>query len=136
MKSEDLLKGHSGVALLLAVAALTLSAPAAADTLDAEALSGLVSGHTWKQVNTVGGGYLYWAWNSDGSVCLRDDKTGPCMDTGRWKLDRDSVCHELSWWGKSGGFNVRCYRVASKGDGRYEMIPVDGVTTFEFAVAE
>ena len=136
MKSGDLLKGHCGVALLLAVAAFSLSAPAAADTLDAEALSGLVSGHTWKQVNTVGGGYLYWAWNTDGAVCLRQEATGSCMDTGRWKLDGDSVCHELSWWGKSSGSNVRCYRVAGKGEGHYEMIPVDGVTTFEFAVAE
>ena len=125
-----------GAALLLAFAAFSLPAPAAADTLDAKTLSGLVSGHTWKQVNTVSGGYLYWAWNTDGAVCLRQAATGSCMDTGRWKLDGDSVCHELSWWGKSSGSNVRCYRVAGKGDGHYEMIPVDGVKTFEFTIPE
>jgi hypothetical protein len=56
------------------------------------------------------------------------------MDTGRWKLNGDSVCYDLSWWGKSGGYNARCVRVSGKGDGRYEMIPVDGVTTFDFTI--
>ena len=134
MKRENILKGHSGVALLLAFAAFSLCAPVAADNLDAKTLSGLVSGHTWQQENTVGGGYLYWVWNSDGSVCLREEKTGSCMDTGRWKLDGDSVCYELSWWGKSGGYNARCNRVAGKGGGRYEMVPVNGVTTFPFTI--
>lgn len=134
MKSENVLKGRSGAALFFAIAAFSLCAPVAADTLDAKTLSGLVSGHTWQEVNSVGGGYLYWAWNPDGSVCLRQEATGSCMDTGRWKLDGDSVCYELSWWGKSGGYNARCNRVASKGDGRYQMIPVDGVTTFDFTI--
>ena len=134
MKSENILKGHSGAALVLAIAAFSLYSPVAAGTLDAKTLSGLVSGHTWQQKDTVGGGYLYWEWNSDGSVCLRQEKTGSCMDTGRWKLDGDSVCYELSWWGKSGGYNARCNRVAGKDAGHYEMVPVDGVTTFPFTI--
>lgn len=133
MKAKKVLKGHSGAALLLAFAAFSLCAPVTADTLDAKTLSGLVSGHTW-QSKYGGGGYLYWAWNSDGAVCLRQEASGSCMDTGRWKLDGDSVCYELSWWGKSGGYNARCYRVAGKGKGHYEMIPVDGVTTFPFTI--
>jgi hypothetical protein len=135
MKSENLLHGHSSAALLLAFAAFWLCAPAAADTLDAKTLSGLVSGHTWKQENPniASGGYRYWEWNADGSVCMREDAAS-CMDTGPWKLDGDSVCYELSWWGKSTGYNARCWRVADKGDGRYEMIPVDGVTTFRFTI--
>ena len=136
MKSECALKGHSGVALLLAFAAFSLCAPAAADTLDAKALSGVVSGHTWQEKNIAGAGYLYWTWNSDGSVCLRQEPTGSCMDTGSWKLDGDSVCYDLSWWGKSGGYNARCFRIADKGGGHYEMIPVSGVTTFEFTIPE
>ncbi len=134
MKSENVLKGHFGAALLLAFAAFSLCAPVTAETLDAKALSGLVSGHTWQEQNVVSGGYLYWEWKSDGSVCMRQEASGSCMDTGRWKLDRDSVCYELSWWGKSGGYNARCYRVAGKGPGRYEMVPVDGVTTFPFTI--
>jgi hypothetical protein len=125
----------TGAALLLAFAAFSLPAPAAADTLDAKTLSGLVSGHTWQE-RSISGTDLYWAWDSDGSVCLREEKTGPCMDTGRWKLDGDSVCYDLSWWGKSGGYNARCFRIADKGGGHYEMIPVSGVTTFEFTIPE
>ena len=133
MKSQNVLKGRSGAALVLAFAAFSLCAPVAADTLDAKALRNLVSGHSWQQVN-ISGGYLYWTWNPDGSVCLRQEATGSCMDTGRWKLDGDSMCWELSWWGKSGGYNAKCIRVAGKGDGRYQMIPVDGVTTFDFTI--
>ena len=119
------------------ISVLLLSAgPASAETLDAKTLSGLVSGHTWKSERLVGPGSLYWEWKPDESVCLRQEATGSCMDTGRWRLDGDSLCYELSWWGKSSGLNARCVRAARKGDGRYEMIPVNGVTPIEFTIAK
>jgi len=136
MKSQNVLKGHLGPATLFASAAILLCSPVSAETLDAKAVGGLVSGHVWQQKRLAGSGFMYWAWNADGSVCLRDEKAGSCIDTGRWRLDRDSVCWELSWWGKSDGYNVRCVRVGAKGKGRYEMVPVDGVTNIEFTIAK
>ena len=119
----------------ISVSFLTVS-PVSAETLDAKRLSGLVSGHTWQSGSLVGPGHLYWEWKPDKSVCLRQEATGSCMDTGRWKLDGDSLCYEFSWWGKSSGLNARCVRAVNKGDGRYEMIPVDGVTPIGFTIAK
>jgi len=136
MKSLDISKWRPGAAALFVPAAFFLCSPVSADTLDAKTVGGLVSGHTWQQKRLAGSGFMYWAWSSDGSVCLKNEMAGSCIDTGRWKLDRDSVCWELSWWGKSDGVNSRCVRVAAKGDGRYEMVPVDGVTKIEFTIAK
>ena len=124
------------ITLFVAFAAFFLSAPVAAGTLDAKALNGLVSGHSWQVQSVSGPGHVFWAWKSDGSLCLQQEATGSCIDSGRWKLNGDSVCYELSWYGKSGGYNARCVRVVSKGDGHYQMVPVDGVTPFNFTVAK
>jgi len=136
MKSLDISKWRSGCAAMFVPAAFFLCSPVSADTLDAKVVGGLVSGHVWQTKRLAGSGFMYWAWGSDGSVCLRQEKAGSCIDTGRWRLERDSVCYELSWWGKSEGITSRCVRVAAKGEGRYEMVPVDGVTNIEFTIAK
>ena len=127
--------GIAGAAALIAAAIFLPCSPASAEALDAAAVGKLVSGSTWQQKGWSGPTYIYWTWNPDGSVCLRDEKAGSCIDTGRWRLDGNSVCYELTWWGKSYGMSARCFRVAAKGDGRYDMLLVDGVTPIEFTIA-
>jgi hypothetical protein len=134
MKAAIVQRRFAVSAALIATAMLLPCSPVSAETLDAKAVGGLVSGRTWVQKRFSGPGYFYWSWKSDGSVCLKDEKAGSCIDTGRWRLERDSVCYELSWWGKSYGMTARCLRIEAKGEGRYDMVPVDGVTPIEFTV--
>ena len=62
----------------------------------------------------------YWTWNSDGAVCLRlNDKTGTCADTGKWRLEGERVCYELTWYGEAYQLKSACFRIADKGQDRY-----------------
>jgi hypothetical protein len=122
--------------LLISAICLPSSAIAAA-TLDAKAARDLISGHMWQQKRIAGPGYIYWSWKSDGTVCLRlDEKTGSCADTGRWKLDGDRMCYEITWWEKSSGGNSGCFRIVNKGNGRYETLQDNGLTLYVFTIAE
>ena len=119
----------------LVLATCLLTTQAAAENLDAKAARSLISGRTWQM--KLGSGYAFWSWKSDGSVCLRVDDTDPkCADTGTWKLDGERLCYELTWWGKSGGYNVACFRISDQGKGRYGALQDNGLNLFEFTVAK
>lgn len=122
---------------LISFFTLCANLPAAAATLDAKAASSLISDHMWQQPQPHGNGQIYWSWKSDGSVCLRTDgKTGKCADTGRWQLDGDRLCYELTWYGASMGRKSACFRIADKGKDLYEALQDNGLTLFNFSVVK
>jgi hypothetical protein len=108
---------------------------AAEATLDAKAAKTLISNRLWQQQQAHGPGKVYWSWASDGSVCLRtDDPHGRCADTGRWNLEGDRICYELTWWGASVGRKSACFRIVDMGKGRFDAIQDSGFSLFEFSV--
>jgi hypothetical protein len=114
--------------ILLLLAAL-LSAHAQSE-LPSEQLKPLVSGRTWAiafygdlsdKMRTA-----YWDFQRDGRVCARLANNPPgskCADTGSWRLDGDTLCWELSWFGKSDGFDKACGRARPSGD-NYQFVNV------------
>jgi len=124
------------LALAMLVLALTSAAAGAAETLDAGAAKALIVNRTWQQQQAHGPGKVYWTWKSDGSVCLRTDgPKGKCMDTGKWKLEDNRMCYELTWWGASVGRKAACFRIAGKDKNRYEAVQDTGFSLFEFSAA-
>jgi hypothetical protein len=122
---------------LLALLASVSSVQAFAANLDATATKVLTNNRMWQQPQAHGSGQLFWAWKSDGTVCLRTDgKTSKCADTGKWKLEGDRLCYELTWWGKSSGRNSACFRVHDRGKGKYEAIQDNGLELFHFSVLQ
>ena len=116
--------------LMLARATAALAAP---EPLDAGAAKALIVNRTWEQQAAHGPGKVYWTWKSDGSVCLRTDgPKGKCMDTGKWKLEDNRMCYELTWWGASVGRKAACFRITDKDKNRYEAIQDTGFSLFEF----
>jgi hypothetical protein len=110
---------------------------AAAEPLDAEAAKRLVSNRLWQQQQAHGPGKVYWSWKSDGSVCLRTEAPrGKCADTGRWKLEGERMCYELTWWGASVGRKAACFRIVAQGKGRFEALQDTGFSLFEFSVVK
>jgi hypothetical protein len=103
--------------------------------LDAQAAKLLIADRVWRQQQAHGPGMVSWTWKADGSVCLRtDEESRDCADAGRWTLQDNRACYELTWWGKSVGRNAACFRIVDKGKGRYEALQNSGFTLFEFSV--
>ena len=123
---------------LFAAAAVAFSALAKDSEhkfVDGKTVKAVASGHKWESKKVAIGGYAYWEWKSDGSVCMRhEDKSGNCMDTGKWKMDGDRLCWQLEWYGGDLGFKSNCVRLSDKGKGRYLGIDDQGSTMFDFTV--
>jgi hypothetical protein len=120
---------------LAAAAACLTAAPVAAATLDAKAAQALAAEHTWQIKKPRGPGNDFWSWKADGSVCVRlGEKTGKCADTGKWRLDGERICYELTWWGAQNGLKSTCFRVDDQGKGRYAALEDNGLTMFEFSL--
>ncbi len=125
------------IPLTISFFALCSGLQAQENFLDAKAARSLISDQTWQQKFMTGPGGVLWSWKSDGSVCLRTEgKNSKCADTGRWKLDRERLCYELTWWGASENRKSACFRISNQGLGYYNAIKDDGVTAFEFSVAK
>jgi hypothetical protein len=108
-----------------------------ATALDAKAVKTLVANRVWQVTRPRGPGYDYWSWNSDGSVCLRlGEKSGKCADTGRWRLEGERFCYELTWWGESYGLKSSCFRISDQGRGRYGWLSDNELITYEFSVVK
>jgi len=128
------------VAVFLALAVFAGPAPAqkasqVEKVLDATAARKLLSDRLW-HLKPAGGTLYYWTWKSDGSVCVRFwDPNAKCDDTGKWKLDRNRVCYELTWWGESLKFRSACFRIVDRGEGRYGAIEDNDLPFFDFTVA-
>ena len=121
MKSRHLLL-HSGLAILLGLGVgLPADGQTVAKTLDAAEVRSLTMGRTWEA--KAGPTTSYWTWNADGTVCLRlNEKTGKCADTGKWRLDDERICYELTWYGEAYQLKSACFLIADKGAGRYAWI--------------
>jgi hypothetical protein len=121
--------------LTILLLAMAFGLQAEAPPLDAKAARDLVSDRQWQQPQAHGSGQLFWSWKADGSACLRTDGAGgQCADTGRWTLEGNRMCYELTWWGKSSGRNPACFRILDKGNARFEAMQDNGLTLFEFTV--
>jgi hypothetical protein len=134
---DNAVRSRSRAFVLAAMAVFLISAAqhAEAGALDAAAVKNLVSGHTW-QVKFGSGVVAFWSWKSDGTLCPRQDKDGDCVDNGTWKLDGGRLCYELTYLGGSEGWKSNCLRIVDHGQGRYEALQDNGLTFWEFAVAE
>lgn len=135
MKSRHLLF-HTFLAIVFGFGAgLPADAQPAVKTLDAEEVRSVTMDRTWE---AKAGTTAYWTWHSDGAVCLRlNDKTGTCADTGKWRLDGQRVCYELTWYGEAYQLKSACFRIADKGEGHYAWM-LGGPSEFirEFTVLQ
>ena len=137
MKSRHLLLNTCLAIVFELGAGQPADAQKAARALDAAEVRSVAMDRTWeakpggRRATTT----QYWTWNSDGSVCLRlNEKTGNCADTGKWRLDGERVCYELTWYGQAGRGKSLCFGIAEKGGGRYAWILENGELTREFTV--
>ena len=122
--------------LLLSFCALCAASQAWAEDLDAKAARSLVADRVW-QWKVPHGGFNYWTWKGDGSVCFQlEARKTKCADTGRWTLDEGRLCYELTWWGGSLGRKNACFRISHRGNGQYEAVADNGLTFMEFSVVE
>jgi hypothetical protein len=130
------IRTHSIPGLLLSFCALCTASQAFAETLDAKAARSLVADRVW-QWKVPHGGYNYWSWKGDGSVCFQlEARNAKCADTGTWTLDGGRLCYELTWWGGSVGRKVACFRISDHGKGQYEAVSDNGLTFMDFSVVE
>jgi len=137
MKSDISIQRRWAGAALLACAASLLSLPAMAENLDAKSARNLISGHMWAIKSSISSSPHHWTWNADGTVCTRIyEKTGPCVDTGTWRLEGARMCFQLTWWGSDSGFQFGCYRITDLGKARYGALQDNGLTFFEFTVVK
>ena len=120
----------------LAVATVAIAKDGDKKVLDASAVKALISNHILKSKQvTAGSGYNYWAWKSDGSVCMRlASKKGTCDDKGRWKLDGDRLCWELEWFGNDLKLKSACVDVTDQGKGHYLATDKSGTILLDFTV--
>ena len=110
----------------LLLAAFAAGAPLAASgqaELDADKLKALLAERTW--VVAFYGDLTdklriaYWDFNADGTVCVRlasNPPKSPCGDTGKWRLEGNSLCWDLGWFGKQNQFQSVCGRARPHGD--------------------
>jgi hypothetical protein len=131
-------------ATLLAAALVSVPAHAqvgaqksAVRVLDAKAARDLTRDRVWQVKRPRGPGYDFWSWKSDGSVCLHlGERTGNCADTGRWWLDGQRVCYELTWWGAGNLMKSGCFRIAAQGKGQFAWLTDNEWTMQEFTIAQ
>jgi len=117
---------HRALAMYLVVAMFSIfmiqpATSAEPQALNKDALTKLALQGTW-QTERFG----HWSWGEDNSVCLRllglDED---CSDNGTWKIDKDVLCYELTWWGESYQIRKNCFTVVSVDSGRYEALYYD-----------
>lgn len=113
-----------------ALASLT-SAPAysqSAIPIAGEALKALANGRSWG-ISYYGDPTnpaltMVWDFRKDGSVCARSPggkKGDKCMDQGKWSVNGEVLCWELSWMGEAGGFKADCFSVRRVDNDQYQM---------------
>lgn len=120
--------------------------PGLADTLDSVAIAKLVDNNTWhlNWAACMGGSdgcRTFWDFGSDGTVCARaidakrDDK---CADEGKWRIEENKLCWELTWFGGGEGFKSVCVLIEKASDGNYETTRAGGfgIKFFQFAIAQ
>ena len=130
---------QSTMMITIACAMLTLftNTPLVADTLNAEAVKGVLVGKIWVAKGLTGPAENYWEWEENGSLCLRVFKeSGNCDDVGSWKLEADRVCYNLAWWGAYTGHASQCVRVSEPMTGHYETLDDNNVPMVEFTVLD
>jgi ABC-type transport system substrate-binding protein len=115
--------------------AFVATAQTLVSTLTAEQLKTLVNGKTlaigrWGDPTvTDPGRTAYWDFKADGLVCGRfhGSKAGTkCADTGKWRLQGDTLCWDFQWMGESHDYKSLCVR-AHKAEGKnYQLIDTNG----------
>jgi len=126
---------------------LTLPMTAAmSQAVKADEIRAMVNDKTWEivfQDATRKTGYFtrttFWDWKQDGTICARlmgVAKTDPCLDEGRWRLDGQYLCWQLTWAAKSWGMNKKCISIRRTPDGKFEAQwrKLVGVKYFNFSV--
>ena len=118
--------------LLMSVVALLATLPwgtAPADDIKGDDLKKLANGRTWAiswqgnlsdpRITT------YWDFRADGSVCARlvgSKKGDKCADVGKWNVQDDKICWQLTWLGEIQGYKSVCGQVRAGGQSRYELL--------------
>ena len=125
----------------LAIALLaTISSGAAAQDLGPLELNELVKGRKW--LGAIGGDLsssgmsAYWDFGADGSMCVRFAGAKPndrCADEGRWKIEDQTLCWDLTYVGEQYGYKSACVKVQKAGTAtEYQMHNVKGFRQFLF----
>ena len=141
---------HSAAALLLLSYSCTTSSQlvdeeaikAWSTPIDGDAVSKLVMDRSWHiDWSACMGGNdgcrTYWDFASSGTVCARgidakpDDK---CADDGKWRIEKTSLCWELTWLGGGSGYKSTCILIKEAGSGGFEATRTKGLgnTFFRF----
>lgn len=115
----------AGIALISMAAS---AAPQAGESIIGDDLVAMVSGRSWA-LSTYGNTSnpataMVWDFRKDGSVCARfaGSRVGDkCADEGRWRIDGDKLCWDLTWFGGTFGFKTACSIVQRVGPERVEL---------------
>jgi hypothetical protein len=110
-----------------------------------DAIAKLVSDRSWHidWAACMGGSdgcKTYWDFASDGTVCARGiDATSDskCADEGKWRIEKTSLCWELTWMGGGSGYKSTCILIKKTAGGGYEATRSKGlgITFFRFSLA-
>lgn len=133
--------------LMMLVFYLTLPMTAAlSQALKADEIKPLVNDKTWEMVFKNSGAktgtfarIFFWDWKQDGTICARlisAPKNDACADQGRWRLDGNHLCWELTWFEKAAGLNKQCisvHRVPERGF-QAQLRQHPGLELFNFSV--
>lgn len=109
-----------------------------------DAIAELVSDRAWHidWAACMGGSdgcKTYWDFASDGTLCARGidaTRDSKCADEGKWRIDKASLCWELTWMGGGSGYKSTCILIKKAGGGGYETTRSNGlgITFFRFSL--
>jgi hypothetical protein len=96
-----------------------------AEDLGPDELGKLVKGSKWAIAMQGDLSYApaYWDFAADGSMCVRFAGGQPndrCADSGKWKLEAQTLCWDLDLIGEQYGYKSACVRVQKAGEDRHE----------------
>ena len=111
-----------------------------------EVISELVANRTW-HINwsaCMGGAdgcWTYWDFSDNGTLCARaiDAKRGDkCADEGKWRIEENALCWQLSWMGGGEGYKSTCILIKETDIGAFETTRARGLglSLFDFTLAK
>lgn len=99
-----------------------------------EVIAGLVANRTWhlNWLSCMGSSdcSTYWDFADDGTVCARGIGATPkdqCADDGKWRIQENSLCWELTWLGGGEGYKSTCVLIKETDSHNFEATRARGL---------